>query len=104
MHSTVKDQAQTRMDECRQAGVDLGLPRLDPAEYLVDIMFDLRPTRACGMGSGPTDWDIIAPYGDAIGLDPDDMQTLARMCRGYYDGTQSGENPLAIAPVDRKQT
>lgn len=65
-------------------------------------MFELRPTRAQGEGQVPTDWDVIHPFGQAIGLDTDDMQTLALMCQGYCEAWYSGQNPLAIAPVDRE--
>lgn len=64
-------------------------------------MFDLKPVRSNGMAAVPTDWDIIYPYGQAMGLDAEDMQTLSLMCRGYFDALKEGENPLCIPPADR---
>lgn len=77
------------------------LPEMDPDEYLVGVMFDLKPTRVNGEHVEPTDWPVIGPFGDAIGLEADDMLILSKMCRGYYDAWREGENPLTIAPVDR---
>lgn len=86
----------------QQAGVtDFGLPELDEGEYLPGVMFDLGPSRSDGMGAGPTDWDIIGPFGEAVGLDSEDMMILAKMCRGYHEARREGEHPLTIAPVDR---
>lgn len=89
------------MDEYRNAGVAFDLPELDPMEYLAGCMLDLGPTRPKGEGFAPTDWDIIAPYSAAIGLDADDAVILSKMCRGYCQAMREGENPLCIPPVER---
>ena len=83
-------------------GADLGLPDLDPQEYLAWYFFDLGPMRSNGMGEGATDWDIILPYATAKGLDDEDTTILADMCKGYAQ-ERSNDNPLAIAPVERSQ-
>lgn len=80
----------------------MGLPELDPGEYLPGLMFDLGPTRSNGMGSEATDWPVIGPFGDAIGLEADDMVILSKMCRAYVEELHNGENPLCIPPVERK--
>jgi hypothetical protein len=80
---------------------DCGLPDLDPGEYLVGVMNDLGATRPSGEGNAPTDWPVIYPFGEAIGLDSEDMLILSKMCRGYYQAWCEGRNPLAIAPVER---
>lgn len=54
------------------------------------------------MGDGPTDWDVIAPYGAVNGLDAEDMGILAKMCFGFWKAREEGANPLAIDPVDRE--
>lgn len=83
------------------------LPELDPDEYMPGLFRQLRATRLKGFDaqgnpiSVPTDWDIIAPFGDAMGLDAEDMRILSEMCRTYYEETHVGTNPLAIAPVER---
>ena len=82
-------------------GLSLGLPELEPDEYMVQVMFDLKPTRQNGENVVATDWDVIGPYGAAIGLEPDDMVLLSKMCRGYHQEWLQGENPLAIEPVER---
>lgn len=79
----------------------MGLPHLDPDEYLVGAMFELGPLRPSGDGVGPTDWPVIAPFAETVGLDSDDTMTLARMCQGYHEAWRVGENPLAIPPVDQ---
>lgn len=80
---------------------DFDLPELDDGEYLAATMMDLGPLRRNGDGLEPTDWPVITPFADSIGLDTGDRQTLARMCRGYFSGWNEGKNPLAIAPVER---
>lgn len=90
------------MEQLSAVGADLGLPELGDGEYLHEMMADLGPVRLVGEQLQPTDWDIIAPFGQAMGLDPDDMQTLFLMCRGYCVASREGENPLAISPVDRR--
>lgn len=102
LHATVKDQPQSRMEQWLAGGADLGLPDLGDGEYLHDLMAELCPFRLVGEHYQPTDWHIIAPFGHVIGLDPDDMQTLALMCRGYFVAWREGENPLCIPPVDRQ--
>lgn len=82
---------------------DFGLPELDPGEYLAGVMMDLGPLRRNGDGLEATDWPVITPFADSIGLDTADRQTLFRMCRGYYQAWQEGKNPLAIDPVDREE-
>ncbi len=102
LHAARKDQPETRLDEMKQAGVtDFGLPELMQGEYLTDAMFDLGPTRAVGMGEGPTDWDIILPYAMANGYDEEDMSILAAMCRGYFEARNAGANLLAISPAEK---
>lgn len=91
------------MDDFIQMGIaDMGIPELDPGEYMHGIMFDLKPTRQGINGPYPTDWDIIAPFGDTIGLDSEDMLILSKMCAGYFQAWCEGENPFCIAPVERK--
>lgn len=101
LHSTVKDQPQSRLERWREAGADLGLPELDPGEYMPGLMFEIGPVRWAGEQYQPTDWNIIAPFGAAMGLESDDMLTLAQMCRGYFEAWREGENPLCIPPCDR---
>jgi hypothetical protein len=102
MHAVPKDQKISHGERWQREGIDHGLPDLDPGEYLVGIMLDLRPTRSNGMDIGPTDWPVIAPFGEVMGLDSEDMLTLSKMCRGYHEALREGENPLSIAPVDRE--
>lgn len=87
--------------EKRGTAPELDLPELDPDEYLAQIMMDLKPTRTNGMEIGPTDWPVIQPFGEAIGLEADDMVILSKMCRGYHEAWREGENPLCIPPVER---
>lgn len=93
--------------EKKGRALELDLPELDPEEYLVGVMFDLKPTRIKGYdGHGnaipePTDWPVIGPFGDAMGIEADDLLILSKMCRGYYDAWREGENPLCIPPVER---
>ena len=90
------------MQQWIEAGVtDLGLPELDPLEYMVWFMLDIKPTRNNGMSDGPTDWDILFPYATAKALDDEDTAILSDMCKAYYNALREGENPLCIAPVDR---
>ena len=90
------------MAEWTEAKVtDFGLPRLDPDEYMVGVMMDLGPCRENGMSESATDWNIITPYTQAIGLDAEDTVLLAEMCKAYHRERQVGVNPLAIEPADR---
>lgn len=91
----------SRLDELTEMGEEPDLPDLDPGEYLPGLMFELGPTRNNGMANIPTDWPVIHPFGEAMGLDGEDMLILAKMCRGYHEELSTGENPLAIAPVER---
>lgn len=101
LHSKPKDQPDTRMKQIERAGGNLGLPELPELEYLPSVFFDLGPTRATGMSESATDWDVILPYGQVSGLDEDDMTTLAAMFKGYLSARISGENLLAIPPVEQ---
>ena len=108
LNSTMKDQPQSRMAEKNDMGLDLGLPELDEDEYLHRTMFDLKPSRFGGYDAQgapiieATDWPVIYPFGEATGLDADDMLILSKMCRGYVEAWREGVNPLAIEPVERE--
>ena len=80
---------------------DFGLPPLDVEEYLLDLFFDIGPTRNNGVSEGPTDWDILAPYAAAKDLDPDDTDILSAMFKAYHNERENGSNPLSMAPSDR---
>lgn len=82
---------------------DFGLPDLAPGEYMVGVMMDLGPMRRNGEAPEATDWPVITPYAESIGLDTEDAMILARMCRGYFTAWSEGKNPLAIAPVEREE-
>ena len=91
------------MQEWDEDGVtDFGLPELDAEEYMVEVFFDIGPTRSNGIAEGPTDWDILLPYATANGLDMDDTSILADMCKRYHIERMLGVNPLAIEPVERE--
>jgi hypothetical protein len=100
LHAVPDREKRSRMATLESIGGDLRLPDLHRGEYLAQMMMELGPTRSNGMGDGPTDWDVIAPFGEANGLDLGDMQTLAAMCRGYYRTREASTQPYALAPVD----
>lgn len=81
---------------------DFGLPDLDPAEYLPGMMFEVGPVRPIGETTAATDWPVLQPFAEVAGLDDEDTMILARMCQGYHEEWRKGENPVIIAPVDRK--
>jgi len=66
------------------------------------LMFDLGPVRSFGMGFAATDWPVILAFAQVRGLDDDDTDVLAAMCKGYCSALQAGEQPLSIAPVDQE--
>lgn len=81
----------------------LGLPDLEPEEYLPSLLFQLGPMRSNGMGAVSTDWDVILPFAQAKGLDDEDTDLIAEMCRGYYEAWQAGQQPMVVAPVHEEQ-
>ena len=107
----MKGQTLTRLEimkiqKDKGRAVDFGLPDIDEGRYIIEAMNRLGPTRAAGMGEGPTDWDIIWPWAQATGRlsEPWEMETLADMCAGYHRARIEGEDPLSIPPVDRSHS
>lgn len=79
----------------------LGIPDLDGADYLLDAMFAVGPTRAAAMGDEPTGYLEIEAFSRATGRidEPWEVEALRDMCVAYLQARQDGEHPLAIEPA-----
>ena len=78
------------------------MPPVDPDEYLPELMNEVGPVRRSDGGLNATDWDILVPFAQAKWLDGDDLYLLAAMCKEYSQEFAAAENPLRMAPMDRR--
>lgn len=103
MHATPKSWPETRLAHAVKTGAPTGLPDLGPGQYLAEAMMRLGPVKSDGMGLRSADWPEIDAFARVTGRigDPWEAETLFDMCRAYLRESQAGEDPLAIAPVDR---
>lgn len=78
----------------------MGIPDHEGGEYLVEAMFALGPTRADGMGEGPTGYAEIEAFARATGRldEPWEIEAIRAMCVAYVEAREAGKHPLAREP------
>ena len=91
------------MDHAVRTGTPTGLPPLGPVRYLAEAMMRLGPLRSDGMGLRAADWPEIDAFARVTGriTEPWEAEALFDMCAAYLAESQSGDDPLMIAPVER---
>jgi len=84
------------------ARAEMHLPDLDGAEYLLEAMFALGPTRSTGMSEAPTGFAEIEAFAAVSGRVDEawEKEALHAMCVAYVDARSTGDHPLAREPVD----
>ena len=79
-------------------GARFELPDIDGGEYIKDAFVALGMQR-----DGVLSWSEIHAYSQLTGnlSDPWEAETVRSMSIAYLDGLNTGEDPLAIPPMER---
>lgn len=78
----------------------MGVPDPEGAQYLLDALFEVGPTKPGEYGEIPIGWTDIAAYKAATGAISErwEMTTLRQMSMSYMRGKQHGEDVMNDPP------
>lgn len=90
----------TRRRKLRDDGVAHEMPDPGPAEYLLDILFDVGPVHSTGMGEVPIGYEQLAAWERVQGLrlSPWESRTLRDLSIVYCHEKAVSGDPGASAP------
>lgn len=92
----------SRRDELKDVDIEPDMPPLEWGRYLVDYLFELGPTVAAGMGSGPLPPSEIEAGQRLLGIQflPWEARLLLRLSREYLQESHRATEERCTPPWD----
>ena len=76
---------------------------LEAGEYLLEMLFEARPTRNSEFGPRPLGWSDVAAYLTAYPVEVEHYERalILKMSEAFVTGMNEGKSPFSIPPDER---